>query len=226
MKDDLDNKLNLSSLKLRDKCLRIANSAGDNAAHIGGALSCIDFIACVDELYNISKNNESLRSIILSKGHACLALYALISKQGVISIDEIVDSFERDGSRFLGHPSRNLNLGIQFSTGSLGNGLAHAAGKALFMETNYAIWVARVQEERQRTQNATNQLIEHSYNHEFLDFVRGGSTKPGIVRQMDQLDLEKELEKNQKKNWKTIDKLTQSMQSDHIEQFEEFFAIK
>ena len=100
------------------------------------------------------------------------------------------------------------------------------AGKALFMETNYAIWVARVQEERQRTQNATNQLIEHSYNHEFLDFVRGGSTKPGIVRQMDQLDLEKELKNNQKKNWKTIDRLTQSMQSDHIEQFEEFFAIK
>ena len=100
------------------------------------------------------------------------------------------------------------------------------AGKALFMETNYALWVTRVQEERQRTQNATNQLIAHSCNLEFLDFVRGGSTKPGIVRQMDQLDLETELKNNQKKNWKTIDKLTQSMQSDHIEQFEDFFAIK
>ena len=68
--------------------------------------------------------------------------------------------------------------------------------------------------------------VAHSYNLEFLDFVRGGSTKPGIVRQMDQLDLETELKNNQKKNWKTIDKLTQSMQSDHIEQFEDFFAIK
>ena len=86
--------------------------------------------------------------------------------------------------------------------------------------------MTRVQEERQRTQNATNQLIAHLYNLEFLDFCTSGSTKPGIVRQMDQLDLETELKNNQKKNWKTIDKLTQSMQSDHIEQFEDFFAIK
>lgn len=104
--------------------------------------------------------------------------------------------------------------------------LPSKANKALFMETNYALWLARVQEERQRTQNATSQLIAHSYNLEFLDFVRGGSAKPDLVRQMDQLDLEKELKNHQKKNWKTIDKLTQSMQSDHIEQFEDFFAIK
>tara|TARA_Y100001968_G_scaffold333021_1_gene393648 strand:+ start:1387 stop:2208 length:822 start_codon:yes stop_codon:yes gene_type:complete len=134
VKDSLNNNLKLDSIDLRDKCLQIANMAGDNAAHIGGALSCIDFIACIDNLYDISRNKETLRSIILSKGHACLALYALISKQGVINIEEIANTFENDSSKFLGHPSRNLNIGIQFSTGSLGNGLAHAAGKALFIK--------------------------------------------------------------------------------------------
>lgn len=83
--------------------------------------------------------------------------------------------------------------------------------KVLFMETRYAIWTARVQEERQRTQNASNQLIAHAYNMEFLDFCRNGELKPGLVRLMDQLDLEKELKDNYKKNWDTIEQLTDSM---------------
>ncbi len=87
--------------------------------------------------------------------------------------------------------------------------------KALFMETRYAIWTARVQEERQRTQNASNQLIAHAYNMEFLDFCRNGELKPNLVRLMDQLDLEKELKDNHKKNWDTIGKLTDSMLTDY-----------
>jgi len=100
------------------------------------------------------------------------------------------------------------------------------AGKVFFMETNYSLWVSRVQQERQRTQNATNQLIAHSYNFEFLDFVRGGMKKPALVRQMDQLDLETELKHNQKKNWKTIEKLTESMESQHHERIEAFFSTE
>ena len=97
--------------------------------------------------------------------------------------------------------------------------------KALFMETRYAIWTARVQEERQRTQNASNQLIAHAYNMEFLDFCRNGELKPNLVRLMDQLDLEKELKDNHKKNWDTIGKLTDSMLTDYEKDIQSYAVM-
>ncbi len=119
------------SSKLRLHCLEIANHAGDKAAHIGGALSCIDFIVTADYLWKFSSSKENLKSFILSKGHACLSLYALLADSGIIDLQSIKNTFELDGSKFLGHPCRNEDLGIVFSTGSLGNGMAHAAGMAL-----------------------------------------------------------------------------------------------
>ncbi len=116
---------------LRSTCLRIAVAGGDNAAHIGGALSCIDFIAIADSIYNFSSNAKSMQSLILSKGHACLAIYALLATSKITTIDEIIESFEKNGSRFLGHPCKHQDLGIMYSTGSLGNGLAYAVGQAL-----------------------------------------------------------------------------------------------
>ena len=71
-------------------------------------------------------------SLVLSKGHACLSLYSLMAHSGIASLETILESFENDASDFLGHPCRNTNLGINFSTGSLGNGMAHALGLALF----------------------------------------------------------------------------------------------
>ncbi|MDA7463926.1 hypothetical protein N9M68_06620 [Candidatus Poseidonia alphae] len=107
-------------------------------------------------------------------------------------------------------------------------GLDSKIAKALFMETRFTIWTTRVVEERQRTQNAANQLIAHAYNMEFLDFCRNGELKPNLVRMMDQLDLEGELKNNQKKNWETIGKLTDSMLRDYerdIEGYAEIFGV-
>lgn len=107
-------------------------------------------------------------------------------------------------------------------------GLDSKIAKALFMETRFTIWTTRVVEERQRTQNAANQLIAHAYNMEFLDFCRNGELKPNLVRMMDQLDLESELKNNQKKNWETIGKLTDSMLRDYerdIEGYAEIFGV-
>ena len=50
---------------------------------------------------------------------------------GIVNEEQVKNTFEKNNSKFLGHPCRNLELGISFSTGSLGNGLAHSAGKAL-----------------------------------------------------------------------------------------------
>lgn len=55
-----------------------------------------------------------------------------MAHSGIASLETILESFENDDSDFLGHPCRNTHLGINFSTGSLGNGMAHALGLALF----------------------------------------------------------------------------------------------
>jgi len=136
MNQKLLNKIKSDSEKLRNLCTIIGKAGGENAAHIGGALSCIDFFSCVDNIYDYSSRPERTQSLILSKGHACLSLYSLIVKSKFIGIDQVVNTFEKDASAFLGHPCRNKEIGISFSTGSLGNGLAHAAGKALFRLNN------------------------------------------------------------------------------------------
>ena len=81
---------NISSLMsarcLRELILKLAYSAGNNAAHLGGALSCIDFISVVDNVFSLD-NPLALSSLVLSKGHACLALYALMIKNGICSFE-------------------------------------------------------------------------------------------------------------------------------------------
>jgi hypothetical protein len=89
--------------------------------------------------------------------------------------------------------------------------------KALFMETRYGIWTARVVEARHRTQNASNQLIAHAYNVEFLNFCRQGNVKPDLVSLMDQLDLDREIKNAHKKNWDAIGSITDSMFTDYKE---------
>jgi transketolase len=66
---------------------------------------------------------------ILSKGHAALALYAVLMLRGHITEDEL-NTFYGDDSLFGVHPEREV-LGVDFSTGSLGHGLGIAAGAAL-----------------------------------------------------------------------------------------------
>ena len=81
----------------------------------------------------IDKKNalwENRDRFILSKGHACLAYYAALCEIGYISKDEL-KTFEKDGTNLLGHPVRNMNLGIEFSNGSLGMGLSLGIGVAI-----------------------------------------------------------------------------------------------
>jgi transketolase len=66
---------------------------------------------------------------VLSKGHAALALYAALHLRGVLTAADL-ERFLQDGSPLGVHPERGVP-GIDFSTGSLGMGLAYAAGAAL-----------------------------------------------------------------------------------------------
>ncbi len=119
---------------IRKNIIFTAFKAGSKSAHIGGALSATDIMAVLySEIMKIKKSkiiDENRDRFILSKGHACLALYsALVEKKFLKKKD--LETFESDGSNLLGHPIINKLSGIEFSTGSLGMGLSLGVGVAL-----------------------------------------------------------------------------------------------
>jgi len=99
--------------------------------HIGSALSIADLLATlyggtlrIDEPHDPERDR-----LVLSKGHAALALYAALAASGRID-RELLSTYCGEGSMLGAHPEHVLT-GVDFSTGSLGQGLSIAAGAAL-----------------------------------------------------------------------------------------------
>jgi len=99
----------------RIRIIEMTYEAG--ATHLGSALSSVDII---EAIYSIKKPEEKF---VLSNGHAASALYAVMERYGTIKTTKL------DELGF--HPERNPDLGIEVSTGSLGQGLPIAVGMAL-----------------------------------------------------------------------------------------------
>tara|TARA_B110000483_G_scaffold239868_1_gene319289 strand:- start:467 stop:1297 length:831 start_codon:yes stop_codon:yes gene_type:complete len=122
---------------LTKNILEMALNAGANSSHFGGALSIADIISTLFAYkMKFEKNNPKSKNrdrFILSKGHACLAYYAALCEIGFIKKDDL-KTFEENNSNLLGHPVRNMELGIEFSNGSLGMGLSLAIGVALALK--------------------------------------------------------------------------------------------
>jgi len=119
---------------LRENILYMAKIGGSHAAHIGGAFSIIDVLATLfSNYFFVNKNSDDRDRFILSKGHACLALYAILYEKGYIEKKHL-ETFEQSGSDLLGHPVKNKKIGIDFSTGSLGMGLSLATGVAISLQ--------------------------------------------------------------------------------------------
>lgn len=99
----------------RKRILEISHQG--NLSHIGSCLSVVDLI---DAVYQVKKKNEKF---ILSNGHAGIALYVILEKNGLISANDI--------QKLYVHPDRNPRLNIDASSGSLGQGLPIALGMAI-----------------------------------------------------------------------------------------------
>jgi transketolase len=99
--------------------------------HIGSALSVADLIAaCFDGGLNLTSPADPNRDLlVMSKGHAALALYAAFRMREWID-DETLSTYCCDGSLLGVHPDHRLP-GVDFSTGSLGQGLSIGVGTAL-----------------------------------------------------------------------------------------------
>ncbi len=93
--------------------------------HYGGSLSVTDILAV---LYSERHRRSVDDRIILSKGHAAIALYAVLCELGLLAAD--LKRYGAFGSGLAGHPDMTT-LDVGFSTGSLGQGLAAGLGMAL-----------------------------------------------------------------------------------------------
>ncbi len=101
------------------------------AGHIGSGLSVADLLAVLfGGVMNVPDPDDRERDrFVLSKGHAALALYAALHATGRMSGAEL-ERFCVDGSPISTHPE-HVVPGVDFSTGSLGQGLSYAVGAAL-----------------------------------------------------------------------------------------------
>lgn len=118
---------------IRKKIYITAHHAG--GGHMGAAFSMADIIATLyfgDVLKYDAKNPmwEERDRFVLSKGHACYALYAALAKADFFPEEEL-KYVARPGSKLGGHPKIYEVPGVEASTGALGHGLSFSIGMAL-----------------------------------------------------------------------------------------------
>ena len=110
--------------------------AGGKRGHIGSSMSLVEILRVLyDDIlkYNPKKINfENRDRFILSKGHGCLALYAILSDKGYFSKNKL-KTFCKSNSILGGHPDMNIP-GVETTTGSLGHGLSIGIGIALSLK--------------------------------------------------------------------------------------------
>jgi len=107
--------LNPEQRRLRLRILELSHEA--HVSHLGSCLSAVDIIAAI---YKVKTPDERF---VLSAGHSGVALYAVLEHHGLLRAPSLHDLHV--------HPDRNPALGIDVSSGSLGQGLPIALGIAL-----------------------------------------------------------------------------------------------
>ena len=120
------------SLHLRRLVMR--GLVGGNRGHVGSSMSPIEILRVLyDDVlrYRPQEPNWSGRDrFILSKGHGCLALYAILADKGFFDPSHL-DKFCHVDGILGGHPEHGKVPGVEASTGALGHGFSIGVGMAL-----------------------------------------------------------------------------------------------
>ena len=107
---------------------------GGGRGHVGSAMSLIEILRVLyDDVLRVRPGEPDWPDrdrCILSKGHGCLALYAVLADKGFFPATEL-DRFSASGGILGGHPEHGKIPGVEASTGSLGHGLSLGLGMAL-----------------------------------------------------------------------------------------------
>jgi transketolase len=128
---------NSPSLDARSKHLRrlvIDALQSADRGHIGSSLSLLEILRVIYDDFLHYRAEDPLWSLrdrcILSKGHGCLALYAILADKGFFPQQELYN-FCKKNAMLGGHPEADKVPGVEASTGALGHGLSIGVGMAL-----------------------------------------------------------------------------------------------
>ncbi len=120
------------SLMLRRMMVRMIKGGG--RGHIGSTLSLIEILRTLyDDILRFDATNPRWNDrdrCVLSKGHGCIALFAILADKGFFPMEEL-DKFCRPDGILGGHPEYGKVPGVEASTGALGHGLSIGLGMAL-----------------------------------------------------------------------------------------------
>ena len=129
--------------QVRAHAVRMVHRA--KASHIGSALSIVDVLAVLyapeGGLLNVQPHDPAWADrdrFLLSKGHACVAVYAALAQRGFFPVGEL-QTYGQDFARLMNHVSHKVP-GVEFSTGSLGHALPFGVGKALAAKQRGQAW--------------------------------------------------------------------------------------
>ena len=119
-------------IELRERILKMISLA--KSGHPGGSLSCVEILSAL--YYNVMKIDpqnpkwEERDRFVMSKGHSCPALYAILADLGFFPESELW-TLRKIDSGLQGHPDMHKTPGVDASTGSLGQGMSIAMGMAM-----------------------------------------------------------------------------------------------
>jgi transketolase len=127
-----------AATQMRKWVIEMTLRAGRLGSHAGGALSMVEILSVlyVGRVLRYDVKNGSWEErdrFILSKGHGAPSFYGALCLAGFIDEKEL-ETFKRNETRLYGHPAMNSSMGIEFSTGSLGQGLSQGLGVALALK--------------------------------------------------------------------------------------------
>ncbi|ADL08438.1 transketolase [Thermosediminibacter oceani] len=118
--------------RVRRHIIDMTSEAG--SGHPGGSLSCGDIlVALYFHVMKVDPQNPDWPErdrLVLSKGHAAPALYAVLAEKGYFPVEELL-TLRKINSRLQGHPDMKKTPGVDMTTGSLGQGLSAANGMAI-----------------------------------------------------------------------------------------------
>src|SRR5688572_921629 len=187
--------LRAGALELRREIVEALYASG--GGHYGGCLSVLDVLwtlyHCELRIFPRDPQHPGRDRVILSKGHAALALYAVLRRLGFFSGP--LAAYADFRSHLEGHPDMTSTPGIDFSTGSLGQGLSVGIGMAYALRTaRRHVWVVLGDGECQEGQvweaamlasicglDNLHAIVDHNSYQEFGRARRAGAEPPPPV---------------------------------------------
>lgn len=109
--------------KIRKQILELVYNA--KSGHIGGSFSSTEILTIL--YFEYLKKEDKL---IISKGHCAPLIYSILHMKGILTDTDLIGFRKTDGS-LEGHINKDSTKGIDFSPGSLGQGLSVANGMAI-----------------------------------------------------------------------------------------------